>query len=129
MTTGTVIEMISMKVLKEEANMTVIIGNVAVIMIGWTIHHAFLLFSDQISQAMYRLAAFYVLFTISYIVQYVPFVGIMTMIVIEIQETDMEHIQRDPGENLDLDHGPDPLLNLKGTRTSIFSLSFVLLTY
>lgn len=46
MTTGTVIEMISMKVLKEEANMTVIIGNVAVIMIGWTIHHAFLLFSD-----------------------------------------------------------------------------------
>jgi len=48
------------------------------------------------------------------------------MIVTEIQGTDMELIQRDPGENLDLDHGPDPLLNLKGTRTSIFSLSIVL---
>jgi len=37
------------------------------------------------------------------------------MIAAEIQGTDMEHIQRDPGENLGLDHGPDPLLNLKGT--------------
>lgn len=72
MTTVTVTEMISMKVLKEEADMTVIIGNAAVIMIG-----------------------------------------IMTMIAAEIQGTDMEHIQRDPGENLGLDHGPDPLLNLK----------------
>jgi hypothetical protein len=34
MTTVTVTEMINMKVLKEEADMTVIIGNVAVIMIG-----------------------------------------------------------------------------------------------
>ncbi|PNX54677.1 splicing factor U2af large subunit B-like protein, partial [Trifolium pratense] len=45
--------------------------------------------------------------------RYVPFVGIMTMIETEIQGADMEHIQRDPGGNLDLDHGPDPLLNLK----------------
>ncbi|XP_050878614.1 splicing factor U2af large subunit B isoform X4 [Lathyrus oleraceus] len=40
-------------------------------------------------------------------------IGIMTMIVIEIQGTDMGHIQRDPGGNLDLDHGPGPLLNQK----------------
>jgi hypothetical protein len=68
----TVTEIISMKVLQEETNMTVIIVNVVVIMIG-----------------------------------------IMTMIETEIQGADMEHIQRDPGGNLDLDHGPDPLLNLK----------------
>jgi glucose uptake protein GlcU len=42
----TVTEIISMKVLKEETNMTVIIVNVVVIMIGLIIHHSFLLFSD-----------------------------------------------------------------------------------
>jgi hypothetical protein len=61
--------------------------------------------------------------------RYVPFVGIMTMIGTEIQGADMEHIQRGPGGNLDLDHGPDPLLNLKGTWTSIFSLSIVRVGY
>lgn len=43
----------------------------------------------------------------------------------EIQGTNMDHSQRDPGENLDLDQDPDPLLNQKGTWTSIFSLSVV----
>jgi len=48
MTTVTVTEMINMKALKEEADMIVIVGNAAVIMIGWTIYHAFHLFSDYI---------------------------------------------------------------------------------
>lgn len=69
-----VTETISMKVLKEEADMTVIIVTVAVIMIG-----------------------------------------IMTMFVTKIQGRDTVHGQRDPGGNLDLDldHDPNPLLNLK----------------
>lgn len=41
-----VTETISMKVLKEEADMTVIIVTVAVIMIGWTTHHPFILFPN-----------------------------------------------------------------------------------
>lgn len=81
---------------------------------------------------MHRLETFCVLCIISYIgliLRYIHFVGIMTMIVIEIQGTGMGHIQRDPGGYLDLDHGPDPLLNQKGTWTSIFSLSIVLVGY
>lgn len=63
--------------------------------------------------------------------RYVPFVGIMTMFVTKIQGRDTVHGQRDPGGNLDLDldHDPNPLLNLKGTLTSIFSSSIVLVGY